>query len=726
MKPFTAATLVRTFGNRSALAQHSIPKLYQALTPAHHAGWHVPDGFKLKPLTKLYRVTSPSPELFFVVQTYYALVVKLLAAYALAPPQSIAAVESGDHFRQHHLLNVTCDDMYSWYLHTDFAPGLIEAAAANLSYDNPPPDALKTLYQNLVPRKLRHALGEYYTPDWLARHTLARLNYDGEQRLLDPACGSGTFLALALHRMDTPDLTRIAGIDVNWLACLAARANLILATGAPDTPTTLPVYHADSILNPPDVTEFDCIAGNPPWVNWETLPDSYRNQTRHLWQTCGLFPHTGMDAILGKGKKDLALLLTYVAAERYLADGGKMALILPENTLKTGGAGMGFRRFRLADDTPLRVLHVDDMSQIRPFYGVHARSVVMVMQKGQATDYPVNYTLWRRTPGEDNLLPDDTPELIQRKTRRSEFVAAPIDAPQSAWMSGKPAALQAARKLVGQSDYTAHAGIYSGGANAVYWLKVLEWQGETVRVQNIVKGAKRKVKQVKAVIESELVFPFLRGRDVSRWQATPKIHILVVQDPKTRRGYDEDWFKETYPLAYAYLEQFKPMLLKRAAYRRYFDESDPFYTMFDVGTYTFTPVKTVWQGFGSEMQAAVITQQGAKAVMCNQAMHPFIGLQHEDEAHYLAALLNSAPFEYAVISHTQQGGKSFAQSGILETLRLPAFNPEQRVHRELARLSWEAHAGNPQPVAIAEAAAEVWKLTPQELDDVIQSLHELR
>ena len=38
-------------------------------------------------------------------------------------------------------------------------------------------DLLKQLYQYLVPRHLRHDLGEYYTPDWLA------------QRVLDPACG---------------------------------------------------------------------------------------------------------------------------------------------------------------------------------------------------------------------------------------------------------------------------------------------------------------------------------------------------------------------------------------------------------------------------------------------------------------------------------------------------------------------------------------------------------
>lgn len=63
-------------------------------------------------------------------------------------------------------------------------------------------DILKELYQSLSPRELRHALGEYYTPDWLADLTLDRVGYKGEfgKRALDPTCGSGTFLIRAITR----------------------------------------------------------------------------------------------------------------------------------------------------------------------------------------------------------------------------------------------------------------------------------------------------------------------------------------------------------------------------------------------------------------------------------------------------------------------------------------------------------------------------------------------
>ncbi len=35
------------------------------------------------------------------------------------------------------------------------------------------------------------------------------------------------------------------------------------------------------------------VAGNPPWVNWENLPEGYRNDLKPLWQRYGLFTLSG-------------------------------------------------------------------------------------------------------------------------------------------------------------------------------------------------------------------------------------------------------------------------------------------------------------------------------------------------------------------------------------------------------------------------------------------------
>src|SRR5512140_618169 len=101
-------------------------------------------------------------------------------------------------------------------------------------------DALKHIYQEMFPQRARHALGEYYTPDWLAEHVLDELDYT-DQRMLDPACGSGTFLVAAINRVRRCNshlqpgqlldkiLDSVAGFDVNPLAVFTARANYRIA-----------------------------------------------------------------------------------------------------------------------------------------------------------------------------------------------------------------------------------------------------------------------------------------------------------------------------------------------------------------------------------------------------------------------------------------------------------------------------------------------------------------
>ncbi|MBU1158599.1 MAG: N-6 DNA methylase [Candidatus Thermoplasmatota archaeon] len=65
-------------------------------------------------------------------------------------------------------------------------------------------DPLGDLYQNYFDKETRKALGEFYTPPEVVNYILDEVGYDGQfilsKRLLDPACGSGTFVVEALRR----------------------------------------------------------------------------------------------------------------------------------------------------------------------------------------------------------------------------------------------------------------------------------------------------------------------------------------------------------------------------------------------------------------------------------------------------------------------------------------------------------------------------------------------
>ncbi len=62
-------------------------------------------------------------------------------------------------------------------------------------------DVMKVLYGSVIAASTRHQLGEYYTPDWSAEIIVDEVVTSPlEQRVLDPACGSGTFLFYAVGR----------------------------------------------------------------------------------------------------------------------------------------------------------------------------------------------------------------------------------------------------------------------------------------------------------------------------------------------------------------------------------------------------------------------------------------------------------------------------------------------------------------------------------------------
>jgi hypothetical protein len=192
---------------------------------------------KIKKLADFYNVPTKAlkpAELLFAVHTYYALFMKLMAAEIVAffhklptPLQKIMGastsaklkhemddLEAGSIFRHLNITNFLEGDLFAWYTSVWSEPveKLVRAMATKLDEYNPGTlsedpsgsrDLLKKLYQQLFPKSVRHDLGEYYTPDWLAEHVLNEIGYVGnpDERLLDPACGSGTFLVMALNRI---------------------------------------------------------------------------------------------------------------------------------------------------------------------------------------------------------------------------------------------------------------------------------------------------------------------------------------------------------------------------------------------------------------------------------------------------------------------------------------------------------------------------------------------
>ena len=239
-------------------------------------------------------------------------------------------------------------------------------------------------------------------------------------------------------------------------------------------------------------------------------------------------------------------------------------------------------------------------------------------------------------------------------------------------------------RLVGTSDYRAHLGANSGGANGVYWVNVLGKVDGGVLVRNIPGKGKRSVASVEQVIEPDLVYPLLRWGDVSRYRAVPSGHILLTQDTATRSGIEPTVMQTRYPQTLAYLKRFHDVLLRRAAYRRY-QGKGPFYAMYNVGPYTPAPVKVVWRRMDRRINAAVVEPVddpllGTRPVVPQETC-VLVAADCREEAHYLCAILNSAIVNFLVTSHSVRGGKGFGTPGMLDVLNLRRFDPARGTRR---------------------------------------------
>jgi hypothetical protein len=242
------------------------------------------------------------------------------------------------------------------------------------------------------------------------------------------------------------------------------------------------------------------------------------------------------------------------------------------------------------------------------------------------------------------------------------------------------------------------------------------------------------VKSINMELEPDLLHPLLRGRDIRRWQAQPLAYLLMTQDPQTRRGLDPQIMQTLYPKTWAYLKRFEAILRERKS-RGVSDmvaKGAPFYTMFAVGEYTFAPWKVVWGRMGNRIEAAVVSNA------IPQETISFVACNSEDEAHYIAALINSVAFQCAAYSYSQAGGKSFGSPHILENICVRQFSSLDKNHQELSELSRRAHAirASNDPTAEAglqeveaavdRAAARAWGLTDDELTALQASLEELK
>lgn len=271
----------------------------------------------------------------YAMQTAFAIVVKVVALKVISAVRDtgalihfreladaeptvirgkLARLEAGEIFREMGFGNLLEGDFFAWYCTdgqwNDTLGTAIRAVFQALSHYEAQPlfqgsasvrDFFKDLYMEVIPDRVRHSLGEFYTPPWLADHVVQRALKEAgithaQWRGVDPCCGSGTFLTAMLQQKmaqllgEAPPgrsprqaafplpgddvaapadvlralLREVKGIDLNPLAVLTARINYFINIAhlvGDDDAFEIPVYLGDAsyVPEPFDLAGVACV-----------------------------------------------------------------------------------------------------------------------------------------------------------------------------------------------------------------------------------------------------------------------------------------------------------------------------------------------------------------------------------------------------------------------------------------------------------------------------------
>jgi hypothetical protein len=212
----------------------------------------------------------------FLIHTYLSVFSKMLAYAVISnddyiDDKELLQVLDGSIFHNYNINNFVDNDFFHWvksdrnFKNLKKAFRLIAQEISTFDFTNVDEDILKGVYQELIDLDTRHSLGEYYTPDWLCQRVVNEYEFKPTDRILDPSCGSGSFLRAIIHKIRENNSTieaaeinnMVYGIDIHPLSVQIAKTTLLLALGKgiikAKKPVHLNIILANTLLAPEGV-----------------------------------------------------------------------------------------------------------------------------------------------------------------------------------------------------------------------------------------------------------------------------------------------------------------------------------------------------------------------------------------------------------------------------------------------------------------------------------------
>ncbi len=243
-------------------------------------------------------------------------------------------------------------------------------------------------YEELVGANLRGDRGEFFTPRNVQRMAIRMLDMKVGEKILDPSCGTGGFLVIAMNQMIEQLKSEVSqtgtlsiaqrdalnqrirevagecffGIDINPDLVKATKMNMVMNNDGSGN-----ILRQDSLLHPhqwdsvfrrefaltlgidpkslrssDDLAQFDVIATNPPFGSKLPIRDVEtlsQYKLGHVWKEKDGRWEVTDDVVTSAPPEILFIERCY----QFLKPGGRMAIVLPDAIL--GAPGLTYVRF---------------------------------------------------------------------------------------------------------------------------------------------------------------------------------------------------------------------------------------------------------------------------------------------------------------------------------------------------------------------------------------------
>lgn len=444
------------------------------------------------------------------------------------------------------------------------------------------------------------------------------------------------------------------------------------------------------------IGSFTNIIGNPPWIDWKSLPAGYREKVKALCIDRGLFSGAGRT---GGINLNVCALIAHVAAATWLAKGGHLAFLMPKELINQASYE-GWRRAVGGVDCSLIEFH--DWSKAgHPFDPVKEDFMTFVFRhnSGDQTTLPVFEHIRKNARAKAHLWADI--DEANKYLDQKEKIAGQIIAGSTAYtIAENVAELEKFGKIAGLCSYIGREGI------EFYPQELLLFQyvgpglkAGTVWVRNIqVQKSKYKIAQHQVMLETKYLFPLAKGPCIGPFEYDdPGILVAFPYEassphaPIRRTALDK-----TSHFLLQYYEKFKKQLEQQTKYSDSIRGEGEYYGLARTGPYSF---KSCYVAFRDNTKwcATVLTTkkmpwgeekrylfQNHAVSMCERSDGKDIT---EDEAYFVAGIFNTKVVEHFI--NASSDNRSFK---IRPPVYVPLFNPSDARHKKIAQLARKAAA----------------------------------